>query len=123
MPMATILIVFLMVGGWALLSASQQWTARRQAYAVAASAARAAAQGDPTGLRTGALLDRGSAAERATAILTAAGAHGNVTIDGDRVIVTVDVAVGYTFPSPGFPASVAATATAVAAAGVDTEGA
>ena len=36
-----ILIAFLMIGCWALVSASQQWNSRREAHAVAASAARA----------------------------------------------------------------------------------
>ena len=57
MPMTAILIVFLMLGGWALLSASQQWNARRDAHAVAAAAARAGAQGDELTLRSSRVVD------------------------------------------------------------------
>lgn len=118
MPMTTILVVFLMVGGWALLSASEQWNARRDAHAVAASAARAAAQGDERSLRSGGVLDPGAAAARAEAILAAGGHSGSVAVDGDTVTVTATAPVTYAFPSPGFPRVVSGTATAVAARGV-----
>ena len=118
MPMATILIVFLMVGGWALLSAAQQWNARRDAHAVAAAAARAGAQGDPLSLRADTVMDPDTAVTRAQAILAASGHGGNVTIDGQTVTVTITATVDYAFPSPGFPAAVSGTATAVAVRGV-----
>lgn len=123
MPMATILVVFLTIGAWALVSASQQWAARRDAYAVAASAARAGAQGDPAQLRRGNVLDTAAAAERARSIINASGYSGSVDIAGDTVRVQIIATVDYHFPSPGFPASVTGSATAVAQPGVDgTEG-
>jgi hypothetical protein len=82
MPMATIFVIFLMIGAWALVSASQQWGARREAHGVAASAARAGAQGDPNVLRTGGVLDPDIATERAQQILSASGYTGTVNIDG-----------------------------------------
>lgn len=118
MPMVTILITFLMIGGWALLSASQQWNARREAHAVAAAAARAGAQGDTDALRNDVVLNPDVAVSRAQAIVAASGYSANVTIDGETVIVNVTVAVDYAFPAPGFPAGVTGTASAVAARGV-----
>lgn len=118
MPMATILIVFLMVGAWALVSAAQQWNTRRDVHAVAAAAARAGAQGDPADLRGGTVLDPDHAAQRAQAILAAAGYTGTVNVDGTSVTVTVTAAVDYAFPSPGFPAAVSGTASAAARPGV-----
>ena len=124
MPMATILVVFLMIGAWALVSASQQWATRRNAFAVAASAARAGAQGDPTRLRSGGgVLDPDRAVERAQAILDTSGYRGNVTIDGVAVTVTVTAGVDYAFPAPGFPNTVRGSSTATVRRGVDgTEG-
>ena len=123
MPMATILVVFLMVAAWALVSASQQWNARRDAYAVAAAAARAGAQGDPDSLRTGSLLNPDIATERAEAILASAGYAGSVSVDAAAVTVTVDASVDYSFPAPGFPGSVTGSSTAVVHRGVTgTEG-
>ena len=119
MPMATILIAFLMVGAWALVSASQQWAARRDAYATAAAAARAGAQGDPTILRGGGVLDVDGAAGRADQVLAAAGYEGVVTVDGLGVTVVVTASIDYAFPSPGFPRFVNGTATATARRGVD----
>ena len=118
MPMATILVVFLMIAGWALVSASQQWTARRDTHAVAAAAARAGAQGDTNQLRNGGVLDPDAATQRAQAIIAAAGYHGTVTIDGANVTVSVTRPVDYAFPSPGFPASVRGSSTATARRGV-----
>ena len=118
MPMATILIVFLMVGAWALVSASQQWNTRRDVHAVAAAAARAGAQADPDGLRAGTVLDPQHAAQRAQAIITAAGYHGTIAVDGTAVTVTVTAPVDYAFPSPGFPATVTGTASAAPQPGV-----
>lgn len=123
MPMATILVVFLMIGGWALISASQQWAARRDAYGVAASAARAGAQGDPNQLRRGGVLDTSEAAARAQSIITASGYTGTVDVTGDTVRVQITATIDYHFPSPGFPAVATGSATAVAQPGVSgTEG-
>ena len=123
MPMATILVVFLMVGAWALVSASQQWSARRDAYGVAASAARAGAQADPAQLRRGSVLDTAEATASAQSIIEASGYTGSVDVTGDTVRVQITATVGYRFPSPGFPASVTGSATAIAQSGVSgTEG-
>lgn len=115
MPMTVILIVFLMVGAWALVSASQQWESRREAKAVAAAASRAGAQGDSDGLRAGVITDPVAAQARAMAIIAASGATGTATVDSDgTVAVTVTVDVEYAFPTAGFPASVTASAVSVA---------
>ena len=121
MPMTAVLITFLMIGAWALVSASQQWAVRRDAQGVAAAAARAGAQGDPTALRRGGVVDSTSATVRAQAIIGTAGYSGVVVIDGDTVSVTVNAAIDYAFPSPGFPGSVTATASALAVRGVTGE--
>ena len=119
MPMTVILIAFLMVGAWSLVSASQQWSARREAHAAAAAAARAGAQGDPHQLRAGLVIDPDAATGRAQAILAATGYTGIVTVDGLTVTVTVDVPVDYAFPSAGFPSSVSGSASAVVQRGVN----
>ena len=119
MPMTAILIAFLMLGAWSLVSASDEWSARRDAHAAAAAAARAGAQGDPNAFRFGLVLDEESAASRAQDILAASGYSGTVTVDGVAVTVTVNVPVSYTFPAAGFPASVSGSATAVVQRGVD----
>lgn len=121
MPMTAVLITFLMIGAWALVSASQQWSVRRDAQGVAAAVARAGAQGDPAALRRGGVIDTTAATVRAEAILDTAGYSGVVTIDGDTVSVTVHAAIDYAFPSPGFPSSVSATASAAAVRGVTGE--
>ena len=118
MPMTAILITFLMLGAWALVSASEQWAARRDAYAAAAAAARAAAQADPIALRGGQVLDIDGAVDRAQSVLAASGYTGTVTVDGQTVTVIVTTGVGYAFPAPGFPSSVTGSATAVARRGV-----
>lgn len=118
MPMTTILIAFLMIGTWSLVSASQQWSARREAHASAAAAARAGAQGAPDQFRAGLVIDPDAASSRAQAILAASGYTGTVTIDGLTVTVSVDVPVDYAFPSAGFPTSVSGSATAVVQRGV-----
>lgn len=119
MPMTTVLVAFLMISAWSLISASQQWGARRDAYAAAAAAARAAAQADPASLRYGVIVDEVMATDRAQAVLAAAGYQGSVVVDGETVTVTVNAAVEYAFPSPGFPSEVTGTATAVARRGVN----
>ena len=118
MPMTTILIAFLMIGTWSLVSASQQWSARREAHASAAAAARAGAQGAPDQFRAGLVIDPDAATSRAQAILAASGYTGTVTVDGLTVTVSVDVPVDYAFPSAGFPTSVSGSATAVVQRGV-----
>ena len=119
MPMTVILITFLMLGTWSLVSASQQWSARREAHAAAAAAARAGAQGDPDQFRAGLVIDPDAATGRAQAIRAATGYTGTVIIDGLTVTVTVDVPVDYAFPSVGFPSSVSGSATAVVHRGVN----
>ncbi|MEK7422699.1 MAG: hypothetical protein AAB131_02545 [Actinomycetota bacterium] len=121
MPMATILVAFLMIGSWSLISASQQWAARRDVQGVAASAARAGAQGDQQSLRRGGVLDPSAAVDRAQAIIAASGYSGVVSVDGGTVTVSVTAGIDYAFPSPGFPGSVAATASAIAVSGVTGE--
>ena len=44
--------------------------------------------------------------------------QGKITVDGISVTVTVTGAVGYAYPSPGFPDSVTGTASAIARRGV-----
>jgi len=51
-------------------------------------------------------------------IISTAGYNGNVTIDGSTVTVTVTGSIDYAFPAPGYPGSVAATASAAAITGV-----
>lgn len=118
MPMTVILIGFLMVACWALISASQQWAARRDAYATAAAAARAGAQADLEALRTGGVVDPDNAIARAEAILAASGYTGTVDVDDATVTVTVTVNVDYAFPAPGFPTEVGGSSTATAQRGV-----
>jgi Flp pilus assembly protein TadG len=119
MPMAVIFIVFLMVVTFALVSASQQWNTRRDALAVAAAAARAGAQGTTGSVRNVEGLDVAGANARAQAILGAAGFGGSVSVSGESVTVTVVAPVKYAFPSPGFPATVTGTSTALARQSVD----
>ena len=110
MPMAAILVVFLMVASFTLISATQQWNARREARSLAAAAARAGAQGNDSG--RGEFFDPTQATQRAQAVLGAAGAGGSVRVQGNNVTVTVTMVVGYTFPAPGLPGSVSGSSTA-----------
>jgi Flp pilus assembly protein TadG len=119
MPMAVIFIMFLMVASFVLVSASQQWNTRRDALAVAAAAARAGAQGTQGSVRNVQGLDAAGANARAQAILGAAGFRGSVSVSGESVTVTVVAQVKYAFPSPGFPATVTGTSTALARQSVD----
>lgn len=119
MTMTTLFVVFLMMSAWALVSASQQWGARREAQAAAAAAARAAAQVTTSEIRSGSVaIDRGAAQGRAQAVLGASGFRGSVSVDGVSVTVSVTVGVDYAFPSPGFDRSVRGSSTAVASRGV-----
>jgi len=116
--MTVVLVVFLMFAAWALVSASQQWAARRDVQGVAAAAARAGAQGDPVAIRQGGIIDENAAVARAQAIIAQAGYTGRVSVNDRTVTVSVTGRVGYAFPSPGFPSAITATASAVVVSGV-----
>ena len=119
MLMTTVFVVFLMFGAWSLVSAGQQWGARRDAQASAAAAARAAAQVHPNEVRGGSVsLDPAAARVRAQAVLGASGYAGAVSVNGLTVTVVVSRAVDYAFPAPGFDTTVTAEATATASRGV-----
>jgi len=119
MAMTTIVVVFLMLSAWALISASQQWGARRDVQATAAAAARAAAQVGPDEIRAGVVgIDPIAAEARASVIFAASGHTGSVTVDGVTVTVTAVAPVTYAFPTPGFPASVTSRSSALASRGV-----
>ena len=120
MLMTTILVTFLMLGAFALISASQAWAARRDVQAVAQSAARAAVQVGPSEARDGIRLDPGLAAQRATTVASAAGYTATIHITGDQVTVTVTAPVAYRYAAPGFPTSMTATATATYQRGITT---
>jgi Flp pilus assembly protein TadG len=110
MPMVAIVVVFLMVASFTLISATQQWNARREARSIAAAAARAGAQGNDSGRAE--FFDPTQATQRAQAVLGAAGAGGSVRVQGTNVTVTVTMVVAYTFPAPGLPGTVEGTSTA-----------
>jgi hypothetical protein len=115
----TVFVAFLMFGAWALVSAGQQWGARRDAQASAAAAARAGAQVQPGDVRGGTVsLDPAAARTRAHAVLGESGYAGSVSVDGLTVRVVVSRSIEYAFPAPGFDSSVTAAATATAARGV-----
>ena len=103
MLMTTVLIVFLMLGCWALISAGQQWGARRDVQAAAAAAARAGAQVSGVEVRSAsATLDAEAASARAKAVLGSHGLSGSVSVSGLTVTVTASSGVDYSFPAPGF---------------------
>lgn len=112
MIVTTVFLVFLMLGFWSLMSASQQWNAHRDAHATAAAAARAGAQADPIAIRNGVPLDPAAAFVRAQAIIDASGHSGVVQVDGLTVTVTVTAAVDYSFPAPGFASTVSGSGAA-----------
>ena len=113
MPMAVVIITFLLISMFALVSASQAWGERRDAQAVASAAARAAAQPGPEEVVGGRVqLDPGAAVTRAQTVLDASGHAGSVSIAGTVVIVTVTGTVHYAFSAPGFPSTMTATANA-----------
>jgi hypothetical protein len=119
MAMTTIWIVFLMIGCWALISAGQQWGARRDAQAAAAAAARAGAQISVAEVRAGATaLDPAAATARASGVMASLGVSGSVAVSGLSVTVTATQGVDYAFPTPGFPGAVTARSTATAQRGV-----
>lgn len=119
MLMTTVLVIFLMLASWAVISASQAWGARRDVQAAAAAAARAGAQVGPDEIRHGVVeIDAAAAAGRAQAVLAASGHGGSVTVRGHTVFVTASRGIGYAFPAPGFPGSMSASASADAVRGV-----
>lgn len=113
MPMAVILITFLIVAMFSLVSASQAWGERRDAQAVAAAAARAAAQPGSAEIVGGRVqLDPDAATARAQTVLVDSGHSGSVSVAGTRVTVTATGTVDYAFAAPGFPSTMTATASA-----------
>lgn len=116
MPMAIVIIAFLMIAFASLISASQAWGERRDAQAVAAAAARAAAQPGPDEILGGeVVLDQGAANARAQQVLGASGHTGSAAVSGTTVVVTATGDVSYAFPATGFPSTMTATASADAA--------
>ncbi len=118
MLMTVIVIVFLMLGSWALISSGQQWGARRDAQAVAAAAARAGAQPSPEETTGGASIDPAAARARAERVLSASGYSGTVSVNGLSVLVVASRPIDYAFPAPGFRRSATGKASAVAIRGV-----
>jgi len=118
MVMTTIVIIFLMLGAWALISAGQQWGARRDTQATAAAAARAGAEISTTELRAAGTLDLAAVTARAQNVLHASDCTGSVAVNGTTVTVTATRSVNYSFPAPGFRPAVTAVASANAVAGV-----
>ncbi len=118
MLMTVVLLTFLMLGAWALISGSQQWGARRDAQAVASAAARAGAQVSEEEVRGGLSIDAGLAAQRANNVLSASGYSGSVSVNGITVTVQATGSVDYAFPAPGFPSTLTASASSSAARGV-----
>jgi hypothetical protein len=119
MAMTTVLVIFLMFGAWALVSAGQNWGARRDVQAAAAAAARAGAQPSEHEISAGVVvLDPSAVAGRAHAVLGSLGVAGAVELAGVTVTVTASRAVDYAFPAPGFAAAVSASASASAQRGV-----
>lgn len=117
---------FLLTGTIGLVSASQHWEARREAHAVAAAAARSAAQADPVLSRSDspALAAKDNARQRALDFVASQSgsetysASVDVSQYPDSVAVTVSSTVDYTFPGFGLPAQVEGTASAAALEGV-----
>lgn len=123
MPMTTAFIALVMVGVFALISASQAWGERRHIQGVADAAARAAAQMDVADARRAGAIDPGAASARANAIAAGTGVTVTaVAVDGQRVTVSVAGPVDYAFPAPGLPNSMSATGSAVAQTGILTAG-
>jgi hypothetical protein len=118
MLITVVLLTFLMVGAWALLSGSQQWGARRDVQAVASAASRAGAQVSDAEVRGGFSIDPALASERANLVLAASGYSGSVSVNGAVVTVQATGSVDYAFPAPGFPSTLTASASSTAARGV-----
>lgn len=119
MLMTTVLVAFLMIGAFALISASQAWGARRDVQATAQAAARAAVQVSPSEVRGGSVaIDPGLASARASEVAAASGYTVSVSVSGTSATATVTGSVDYAFGGPGFPGSMTATATAQVQRGV-----
>lgn len=115
MPMAVVMITFLLIAMVSLVSASQAWGERRDAQAVASAAARAGAQPGPDEIVGGRVqLDPDAASARAQTVLGASGHSGSVSVTGTTVTVTATGTVSYAFAAPGFPTTMTATANAAA---------
>jgi predicted small secreted protein len=123
MLMTTILVTFLMLGSFALVSANQSWGARRDVQATAQAAARAAVQVSADEVRGGRVeVDPILAGQRAASVAAASGYSSAVSVSGLTVTVTVTGAVSYSFDAPSFPSSMTATATAMVQRGIFTGG-
>ncbi|HWL44553.1 MAG TPA: pilus assembly protein TadG-related protein [Ilumatobacter sp.] len=119
MLMTTIIVAALMIGAWALVSAGQQWGARRDAQAVAQAAARAAVQVSAVEVRGGqVVIDPVLAGQRAADVASASGYTSVLAISGTTVTVTVTGAVDYAYPAGGFPDELTASGTATVQRGV-----
>ena len=119
MLMTTVLVAFLMVGAFALVSAGQAWGARRDVQATAQAAARAAVQVSPSEVRGGSVsIDPGLASARAAEVASASGYTVSISVTGTSATATVSGSVSYAFGGPGFPDSMTATATAQVQRGV-----
>lgn len=113
MPMAVVMITFMIIAMISLVSASQAWGERRDSQAVAAAAARAAAQPGPDEIVGGRVqLDPGAASARAQTVLSASGHSGSIAVAGTTITVTATGSVNYAFAAPGFPATMTAKASA-----------
>lgn len=125
MPATVVFVTALVASTAILLSASEQWEARRSAAAAAATMARAAAQGDADLIRAGRegidpdrARERGAQVVRVLAAESGADYEGRiVAIDGPFVTAEVSTAVDYTFPLPGFPTRISGSARAEAVRG------
>lgn len=123
MLMTTIFVTFLMMGAFALISASQAWGARRDVQATAQAAARAAVQVTPEEVRGGrVVIDHARAGARASEVAAASGYSASVSVSGVSVTATVSGPVSYSFSAPGFPGSMTASATATVQRGVESGG-
>jgi len=121
MLMTTVLISFLMLASWALVSGAEQWGARRDIQAAASAASRAGAQVTEQEVRGGVLvLDPVLVQERVDLVLGVSGYTGSaVIVDGGLTVSVVATgSVSYAFPAPGFPDSLQATGRASAVSGV-----
>ena len=125
MLMTTVLISFLMLASWALISGAEQWGARRDIQAAASAASRAGAQVTEAEVRGGVVaLDPMLVQQRVDLVLGASGYSGSaVVIDaGLTVRVVATGPVSYAFPAPGFPTSLEATSSSSAVSGVQSGG-
>ena len=123
MPMTTAFVALVMVGVFALISASQAWGERRHIQGVADAAARAGAQMDGADARRGLTIDPAAAAARASAVAAGTGVTVTaVVVAGLQVTVSVTGAVDYAFPAPGLPTSMSASGSAIAQTGIVSAG-